>query len=271
MKKKQSLTIKTINKRSVWEIQENDVFRMWKNAERDADLRDNKQHYAEILSTAFEMEEIVVSKPEVTKKYKERGFKVGVLKGLGKEESKWGIKKRRIIRITDLTRDNIYHISASMLLELIDRNFGGGWDSLSPNVQDIIQTHFDIATTTLPKDRLHNKGGLYDQKVAEKYDILEISKGTWVEVIFAKEKPEIISTEQKEFRADESDEPIENSESNEPVYPEGNEGLIENYENELKEEETYNEEFEEVDFDEEFNDTNRELTLDDVVAREDRD
>ena len=94
------------------------------------------------------------------------------------------------MRVTDLTYENIRHISAEKLLEVIDRNFGGGWDSLSQSIQDIIVSGFDISTTTLPKDRLHKKGGMYDKKVEDGFDVLEIEKGGWVEAIFAKLKPE---------------------------------------------------------------------------------
>jgi hypothetical protein len=94
------------------------------------------------------------------------------------------------MRVTDLTYENIRHITAEKLLEVIDRNFGGGWDSLSQSIQDIILSGFDISTTTLPKDRLHKKGGMYDKKVEDGFDVMEIEKGGWVEAIFAKLKPE---------------------------------------------------------------------------------
>lgn len=73
---------------------------------------------------------------------------------------------------------------------MLDRNFGGGWDSLTQSVQDIILSGFDISTTTLPKDRLHKKGGLYEKKVEDGYEVLEVPKGNWVEAIFAKVKPQ---------------------------------------------------------------------------------
>jgi len=75
-------------------------------------------------------------------------------------------------------------------VEVLDRNFGGGWDSLSQSIKDIIESGFDISTTTLPKDRLHKKGGMYEKKIADGYEVLEVAKGTWVEAIFAKLKPE---------------------------------------------------------------------------------
>lgn len=186
---KKSLTLKTLSKGNVWEVQENDIFRMWQLAEKDIDLKDNARHYYDIIRAAFDVEEIRVDKPEVVKKYEERGFKIGFIYTDSASKVKCAIKKRSIQRVTDLTYENIHHISAAQLTEVISRNFGGGWDSLSQSIQDIILSGFDISTTTLPKDHLHNKGGMYEKKVADGFDVLEIPKGTWVEAIFARAKP----------------------------------------------------------------------------------
>ena len=45
----QALSLKNLTKSNVWDIQENDVFRLWAQAERDADLRDNERHYIDVL------------------------------------------------------------------------------------------------------------------------------------------------------------------------------------------------------------------------------
>ena len=110
----------------------------------------------------------------------------------------------------DLTYENIRHISAAKLIEVLDRNFGGGWDSLSQSIQDIILSGFDISTTTLPKDRLHKKGGMYEKKVEDGFEVLEVEKGGWVEAIFAKLKPE-----QEKIRMKFSDKPDEGGEEEE--------------------------------------------------------
>lgn len=191
MKQQKTLTLKTLTKSNVWEVQENDIFRMWEAAEKDTDFRDNRNHYIDVIRSAFEIEEIKIDKPEIIKKYEARGFVVGTPRFDDNEGKKWGIKKRPINRITDLTYENIHHITAAKLIEVLDRNFGGGWDSLSQSVQDIIESGFDISTTTLPKDRLHKPGGMYEKKINDGYEVLEITKGLWVEAIFAKEKPEM--------------------------------------------------------------------------------
>lgn len=192
MKDKKTITLKSLTKSNVWDIQENDVFRMWEAAEKDADLKDNMRRYTDIIRTAFEVEDVKVDKPVVINKLEERGFKIGTIRTDSDEKKKIAIKKRAIMRITDLTYENIHHISATKLMEILERNFGGGWESLPQSVQDIILSAFDISTTTLPTDRLHKPGGLYEKKTEDGYEVLEIPKGSWTEAIFAKEKPEVV-------------------------------------------------------------------------------
>lgn len=192
-----ALNLKTLTKSSVWDLQENDVFRMLEAAEKDAEVKDNMRHFTDIIRSAFMIEEIKDDSNLVREKYQKTGYKVGAIK-LGDDfQMVWAIKKRPIMRVTDLTYENIRHISAAKLLEVIDRNFGGGWDSLSQSIQDIIESGFDVSTTTLPKDRLHKKGGMYEKKVADGYEVLEVAKGTWVEAIFAKLKPEVLKPRMK--------------------------------------------------------------------------
>lgn len=202
MKEKKAITLKALTKSNVWDIQENDVFRMWAAADKEVDLKDNARKYLDIIKSAFEMEEVKIDKPEIIKKYEARGMKVGVLRQDESTKQKIAIKKRPISRVTDLTYENIRHISAAKLIEVLDRNFGGGLDSLSQSIQDIIQSGFDISSTTLPKDRMHKPGGLYEKKVNDGYEVLEIPKGLWIEAIFAKEKPQ---TEDLKSRLDEMD------------------------------------------------------------------
>ena len=201
---KKALTLKTLTKSSVWDVQENDIFRFWEGADKDADVKDNVRHYVDIIRSAFMIEEINGDSQLVKSKYEKMGYKVGTVKLDEDRRITWAIKKRPIMRVTDLTYENIRHISAAKLVEVLDRNFGGGWDSLSQSIKDIIESGFDISTTTLPKERLHKKGGMYEKKVADGFEVLEIAKGTWVEAIFAKAKPEVEKPKMK-FDIDEKD------------------------------------------------------------------
>ena len=200
-----SLSIKSVTKSSVWDIQENDVFRMWEAACKDSEVKENVKHYIQIFKSAFFIEDLREDTTPIRKSYEGRGYKVATIKFDDNMKFIWAIKKRPITRVTDLTYENIRHISATQLLEVIDRNFGGGWDSLSQSIQDIIQSGFDISTTTLPKDRLHKKGGMYDKKVEDGYEVLEVPKGGWVEAIFAKLKPEEVKLRMQVRNGDDDD------------------------------------------------------------------
>jgi len=186
------------------------VFRMWEAASKDAEVKENVNHYLDIFKSAFLIEEIKEDVTMVKKSYEKRGYKVAQIKFDENMRFAWAIKKRPIMRVTDLTYENIRHISAAKLIEVLDRNFGGGWDSLSQSIQDIILSGFDISTTTLPKDRLHKKGGMYEKKVEDGFEVLEVEKGGWVEAIFAKLKPE-----QEKIRMKFSDKPDEGGEEEE--------------------------------------------------------
>ena len=90
--------------------------------------------------------------------------------------------------------------------------------------QEIIENGFDISTTTLPKDRLHKPGGMYDKKVADGFEVLEIPKGTWVEAIFAKpkpemEKPKLTLQQSKDEELPDDDYENNDEEDEEPIEP----------------------------------------------------
>ncbi len=188
-KAKKTITLKTLTKGNVWELQENDIIRMWQAGLKDNEFKENEAHYRSIIAIAFELERVMTGQAEVVKKFKNRGFKIGQSWIDDTKKFKLGVKKRPIQRINDLTYENIHHISSAKLLEVIGRNFGGGWESLPSNVQHIILSAFYISTTTLPKERLKKAGGMYDKMMKDHYSVLEINKGSWVEAIFAKVKP----------------------------------------------------------------------------------
>ena len=207
-----SVNLKTLTKSTVWDVQENDIFRMLEAGEKDAETKENLRHYMDIIRSAFMIEELKDDDKLVKQKYTNQGYKVGSVKISDDAKIILAVKKRPISRVTDLTYENIRHITAAKLIEVLDRNFGGGWDSLSQSIQDIIESGFDISTTTLPKDRLHKKGGMYEKKVADGYEVLEVEKGTWVEAIFAKLKPEAVKPRMKfETHNEDDDEEIEDT------------------------------------------------------------
>ncbi len=185
-----SITLKTLTKNTVWDVQEDELLHMFQAASKDAEVLENIRQYVNLTKSAFIVEELDSTITGIKAKYEKLGYKIVQINFSEEEYLLIALKKRPIVRVSDLTYENIRHISAAKLIEVLENNFGGGWDSLSQGVKDIIESGFDISTTTLPKDRLHKKGGMYEKKVADGYDVLEIEKGTWVEAIFAKIKPE---------------------------------------------------------------------------------
>ncbi len=221
---KKVLTLKTLTKNNVWNLQENDIFRMMDGAEKDSDIKDCIRRYVDMFRSAFMIEELKDDSAIIKAKYEKQGYKIGNVRIDEGVKVTWAVKKRPIVRVTDLTYENIHHISAAKLIEVLERNFGGGWDSLSQSIQDIIESGFDISTTTLPKDRLHKPGGMYEKKVADGYEVLEVAKGTWVEAIFAKVKPEVEKPRLKlqthdedEIPEDTYNEPDDDDEPEEPA------------------------------------------------------
>ncbi|MBR2290759.1 MAG: hypothetical protein IJ868_00395 [Prevotella sp.] len=207
-----ALSLKTITKSSIWDLQENDIFRMLEAGVKDEEIIENLRHYTDLIRGAFEIVEVKEEGAAVKKAYEKKGYKVSTIKLDDQRKMTWGLKKKPILRVTDLSYENIRHISAAKLMEVLERNFGGGWDSLSQSIQDIILSGFDISTTTLPKDRLHKKGGMYEKKVDDGFEVLEIPKGNWVEAIFAKLKPEQEKPRMKFASDGEDDEDLDDDE-----------------------------------------------------------
>ena len=185
-----ALSLKTLTKSNVWDIQENDIFGMLEGAEKDTEVIENLRRYTDIIKAAVLLEDLKDDSNIVRGKYEKMGYKIATVALDENTKLTWAVKKRPIMRVSDLTYENIQHISAAKLVEVLERNFGGGWDSLPQSIQDIIESGFDVSTTTLPQNRLHKPGGMYEKKVADGFDVLEVPKGTWVEAIFVKVKPQ---------------------------------------------------------------------------------
>ena len=53
MKKENNMSLKHLTKSSVWEIQENDVFRLWEAVEKDADLNQLRDKAKRLAKTVL--------------------------------------------------------------------------------------------------------------------------------------------------------------------------------------------------------------------------
>lgn len=186
--KKENNSFKNVTKGSIWDLQENDVITMLKHSEHESDFFETFSHYVSIIKNAFFYEVYNdASKPQKMMLEKQ-GYQLGSVK-VNNKTINFGVKKKAIKRVTDFTYENIRHITAAKMLDVIANNFGGGWESISQSIRDIIESGFDVSTTTLPTDRLKLEGSMYLNKIADGFEVLEIPRGTWTEAIFAKVKP----------------------------------------------------------------------------------
>ena len=150
-------SLKTVTRNSVWGLQEDDAIRMWKAATKDAEVKKNVDRYLDIFKSAFLIEEVKEDITLVKKNYEQRGYKVAQIMFDEMMMFTWAIKKKSITHVNDLTHENIGYISTTELLEVLNRNFGGGWGSLSRSIQNIIHRKLSLLfIKSRNLNRVHN-------------------------------------------------------------------------------------------------------------------
>lgn len=177
-------SVQDLNSNNIWQMTDVQIGEMWEKERQEEDFSLVEEKLLNVIRLAFD----VVHFNEDDEREVARFNEWVQFHHCNPSKGCVAIRRKVITRITDLSYENVKHISAPVLLDLIDKNFGGGWDSLSLAVKDIIESGFDVSTTQLPASRIHAAGGTVEKKVAQGYDVLEITKGTWVEAIFAKKK-----------------------------------------------------------------------------------
>ena len=208
-------SVQDLNSSNVWSMTAEQIGSMWEKEREEEDFSIVEEKLLNIIRLAFDVVHFNEDDERESCKYNSLNWVKFHHCRPGK--GCVAIRRKTITRVTDLSYENVKHISAPVLLDLIDKNFGGGWDSISLALKDIIESGFDISTTQLPASRIHAPGGTLEKKVAQGYDVLEIVKGTWVEAIFAKKKDPVeklkLEPAYKEY--DEDGNPIYDEEDNE--------------------------------------------------------
>ena len=179
-------SILDINANNIWNLNEAQVAALWESDRAEEGFASSEEKLLNIIRLSFEVVHFNPQDEREAKKYENGDWAI-----FARSDARKGmvaIRRKFIKRITDLSYENVKYITAATLLELIDRNFGGGWDSIPLSIKDIIESSFDISTTQLPTSRIHAKGGTLERKVAQGFEVLEVAKGTWTEAIFAKKK-----------------------------------------------------------------------------------
>jgi len=196
-------SILDLNSNNVWRVNANEIAALWEMEKKDESFPQYEEKLLNTIRLAFEVIHFNSEDEREANKFVDNEIWT-VFTRTDSQKGSVAIRRRNISRLNDLSYENIKHISCATLLELIDRNFGGGWDSIPLSQKDIIESAFDVTTTTLPASRIHAPGGTLEKKVADGYEVLEVKKGTWVEAIFAKKKEP--ATKLRFFSEDEYDE-----------------------------------------------------------------
>ena len=179
-------SILDLNSNNVWGLNETQVAALWEEDRVEEGFASSEEKLLNIIRLCFEVVHYNPHDEREAAKYQNGDW--AIFARADERKGMVAIRRKYIKRITDLSYENVKHISAATLLELIDRNFGGGWDSIPLSIKDIIESNFDISTTQLPTSRIHAAGGTLERKVAQGFEVLEVAKGTWTEAIFAKKK-----------------------------------------------------------------------------------
>lgn len=194
-------SILDLNSTNVWNLTEQDIKKAWDEEKSEGSFATSEDKLLNIIRLSFDVVHYNPSDPREKAKYENGEW--ATFQHCNEKKGWVAVRKKYITRLSDLSYENIRHITAATLLELIDRNFGGGWDSIALSMKDIILSSFEISTTTLPASRIHAPGGTLERKVAQGFEVLEIAKGTWVEAIFAKKKEPLAKIRMNEDKYDE--------------------------------------------------------------------
>ena len=194
-------SILDLNSTNVWKLTEQDIKKAWDAEKEEGSFATCEDKLLNIIRLSFDVVHYNPADPREKAKYENGEW--ATFQHCNEKRGWVAVRKKYITRLTDLSYENIHHITVSTLLELIANNFGGGWDSIALSMKDIILSGFDISTTTLPASRIHAPGGTLERKVAQGFEVLEITKGTWVEAIFAKKKEPVVRVRMNENMYDE--------------------------------------------------------------------
>ncbi|MCD8266347.1 MAG: hypothetical protein LUC33_04245 [Prevotellaceae bacterium] len=230
-----------LNAHNVWAVEARQIASLWRKESPKEGFAQSEEKLLGVIRNAFEVAHYSKDDAKARKTY-ENGEWTTFNRHAPKGE-RIAIRQRPIKRLADLNAGNISRISVATLLELIDRNFGGGWEAIPEGTRTIIESAFDISTLQLPTARIHASGGAYKRKLAEGFEALEIVKGTWTEAIFARKKDPSLLEAQQTGGDDDYDEPDETEETDD--YEEHTEEETDSYvdEQDTQEEETPEEDY----------------------------
>ena len=172
-------SILDINASNIWDMSADVIVQLWEKERSEESFPPYEEKLLNIIRPAFEVVHFDGGDERESAKYSG-----GEWTTFARTDPKKGIvaiRRRTISQLNDLSYENIRHVTAAMVLELISRNFGGGWDSIPLAMKDIIESGFEISTTTLPASRIHAPGGTLAKKKAPAVKLRFISDSDYDE------------------------------------------------------------------------------------------
>lgn len=184
------ITLDELTKGNIWTLNESDLNQMLIEGKKHEEYIENEAHYMNIIRPVFDIVYLNRDDEKKVAALEAQHYEVFSAPNEG-ENNAIAIRKRQIKKITDLTLENIHHFEPYEVLELIEKNLGTGWKGLPLAIQDIIESAFYVDCSVLPAYAMHRAGGVIDRRKADGYDVLELTRGGWIEAIFIKAKPRI--------------------------------------------------------------------------------
>lgn len=154
------------------------------------EFAENEKHYMNIIRVVFDIQ--YLKREESNRMSQLENAKYEIFSTPDENgNNAIAIRKHPIKKVTDLTMENILHLEAWEVLELISNNMGTGWKGLPLAIQDIIESAFFVDCTIMPVKTMRKEGGIIEKRKEDGYEVLEIERGTWIEGVFMKPKPRV--------------------------------------------------------------------------------
>lgn len=191
MKQKTKLSLDDLDKSNVWTVTPVELSQMIINARKKKDeYAENEKHYMNIIKTVFDLQYLKRDETDKVNQLEDMGYEVYSTPDVDGNNAV-AIRKHPIKKVTDLTLENIQHLEAWEVLDLISHNMGTGWKGLPLAIQDIIESAFFVDCTIMPEMTMRKPGGIIERRKNDEYEVLEIERGNWIEGIFMKPKPKV--------------------------------------------------------------------------------
>lgn len=191
MKQKTKFSLDDLDKSNVWTVTPIELSQMIINARKKKDdFLANEKHYMNIIKTVFDIQYLKRDDIDKVDQLERMGYEVYSTPDADGNNAV-AIRKHPIKKVTDLTMENIQHLEAWEVLDLISHNMGTGWKGLPLAIQDIIESAFFVDCTVMPELTMRKPGGIIDRRKDDGYEVLELERGGWIEGIFMKPKPKV--------------------------------------------------------------------------------